>query len=413
MLRRILLSCCSAIIGAGLALVFLNALVVAGSDPRELSASVGRAQGTEQYRAVTLTAGASWSRPASRSVITGGLTITDAQTYTAGLTVTDGLTVTGALTVAQGLTVSGGMHISGLLAVTGGLTAVPWDDLVPSTPETIPGGLTITDEQTFTAGVKVTGDLTVTGVMTVVGSLRVENTVTINGRLVVSEARAAGGFYTYLPMVIRNMVVPVIVDANNGDFELGAVMWDEYSTTGQTLIRPTPQLGVPAFSGQWAAQLGSRDDEISMISQGVSIRPENACLVYWQWTVSSDTCNADYGGVGINGRWADVHSLCAGTSTARWVRRQVSMTLYSTAVTSTATVLNFAVTNDYSIPSTMYVDDVSFYPTHACDLDPPGSVRAAPGEEFSLKHLIGRPIHAQNHTDLIPATKIDILSGGD
>ena len=377
MQRRFFLRFSVATTGALLALIVLfNMLVVAGSDSRSLYTST---TGWGDVHAI------------SQDSITSSLTITNSQTYTAGLTVTQGLTVTGELTVTQGLTVSGGLHISGTLIVTGGLTIAPWDDLIISNTETITGGLIVTEVRTFPQGLTVSGDLTVTGALTVVGGLQVGNGVTVHGQLLVVQDSPDHHSHIYLPMISRYL----IDHANNWNFESGSAMWEQYSTHNQPLIRSLPTLGVPAFSGQWAAQLGSRDDEISMISQGVSIRPENACLSYWQWTVSNDTCKADYGGVGINGKWVEVNSLCAGTSTARWVRHQVSLTPYSTAVTSSVTVLNFAVVNDYSIPSTLYVDDISFLPTASCTLIPPETAQAFAEQESIRDSLIGQPIHGQ------------------
>lgn len=47
------------------------------------------------------------------------------------------------------------------------------------------------------------------------------------------------------------------------------------------------------------AQLGRADNDVSMISQGVSTAKDTACLVFWQWIVSDDLCDAGYGGVGV------------------------------------------------------------------------------------------------------------------
>jgi hypothetical protein len=166
----------------------------------------------------------------------------------------------------------------------------------------------------------------------------------------------------HLPLVFGPLPQPPLQLVNNGDFEAGRVGWNEYSTRGQALIRSRGGLTVAAHGGSWAASLGNLDNEISMLSQGIQISADHACLVYWQWTVSSDTCNADYGGIGVNGNWLDVFSLCSGTATAGWVRRQVSMTDYIT----NSVVINVAVVNDYSFPSTLYVDNISLQPTAQC-----------------------------------------------
>jgi len=187
----------------------------------------------------------------------------------------------------------------------------------------------------------------------------------------------------YLPALLFFVPTP-----ENGGFEAGPVLWDPFSTNGQTLIRSAGELAVAPYAGGWAARLGGLDDEISMLSQGLAISADQACLRYWQWTVSDDACNADYGGVGINGHWAAVHSLCAGTATARWVRIQVDL---SNHVTLTGTTLNFAVSNDYSAPSTMYVDEIAFQPTRMCDCSQ-DELRSSAYRPESLTSLIGQPI---------------------
>ncbi len=206
--------------------------------------------------------------------------------------------------------------------------------------------------------------------------------------VMVAQPYTATNHVVRLPLLFGPPPQPSPSPINNGDFESGRVGWSEYSALGQVLIRPQAELAAPAHGGVWAARLGVGDDEISMLSQGVKIPADRACLVYWQWTVSNDACQADYGGIGVNGNWLDVFSLCSGTATAGWVRRQISMTGY---VTNSA-VINVAVVNDYSSPSTLYVDDISLQPTGQCaatasqahvDLAAAGRV---------VEMMVGRPI---------------------
>lgn len=183
-----------------------------------------------------------------------------------------------------------------------------------------------------------------------------------DGIVVVAQPYTATNHTIYLPQVFGPPPQPPPLLINNGDFESGRVGWSVYATLGQGLIYSQAELAAPAHGGAWAARLGAGDDEISMLSQGVRIPADHACLVYWQWTVSNDACHADYGGIGVNGNWLDVFSLCSGTATAGWVRRQISMTDYVTG----SVVINVAVVNDYSSPSTLYVDDISLQPTGQC-----------------------------------------------
>jgi len=165
-------------------------------------------------------------------------------------------------------------------------------------------------------------------------------------------------FSSYLPFISYQDIT-----VTNGSFEGGTGIWQEFSRKEQRLVRPVAELAVPPHTGNWAARLGGVDDEIAMLSQGLTIPKEQSCLLYWQWTVSSDACKADYGGVGINGNWYVKESLCAGTATGQWVRRQIDLSRYPTRTV----VLNFAVTNDYSSPSIMYIDDIAFASKATCE----------------------------------------------
>jgi cytoskeletal protein CcmA (bactofilin family) len=369
------------IVGALLPLIFLRIFLGTGDSQ---SAAYGFAGVEPRIESVTIESSTSKDEPTmtTGSVITAGLTVTDAQVYTSGLTVKQGLTVTGELTVTHGLTVTGAVVVSGTLIVTDGLTMIAWNNSDMPQVE-ITGSLTVMQNQVsmFRGGLRVTGDLIVNGALTVLDRLMVTGDVTIaQGRLIVTRKYSA-----YLPM----MLYYITIQADNGSFELGPVRWGEFSTTGQRLIRSVTELEVPPYAGQWAARLGNRDNEISMISQGVALSKGNACLVYWQWTASDDVCDADYGGVGINGKWTtEVHPLCAGTATAKWVQIKVDLSEYIT----TARVLNFAATNDYSVPSTMYVDDIVFHPTSHCHEDEQTALRPAGVLTDSVAWVVGQPI---------------------
>jgi len=197
-------------------------------------------------------------------------------------------------------------------------------------------------------------------------------------------------YTTYLPIIARPLV---IVPANNGGFEEGPTQWDEFSTVQQQLIRAMPALEIPPHSGSWAATLGNYDDEISMISTGITIDKDIACLVYWQWVQSKDACGGDYGGVGVNGNWHHKQSLCAGTSTARWVQQSITLTRYTTM----PVVLNFAVTTDYSVPSKLYIDDIAFRSTAYCDTQESGTVQ----DSFATDEGVGQPIIPGKASDLV------------
>lgn len=322
--------------------------------------------------------------------------ITDTQTFTQSRTITDGLSVSGVLTATQGLTVRGGLTVTGALSVAGGLTVTDGlmvtgslrvADQLLVMPRPLGKGVLITksliikngEKQSITGGLIVVNGLTVAGQLTVTEGLSVTGGLTVTGQLIVL------GEITYrvcLPLVFNFKVV-----TENGNFEHGAQLWEEFSQKNQQLIKPAGELPIPPQLGAWAARLGVLDDEVSMISQGVSVPAGQSCLVYWQWTTSRDACNADYGGVGVNGNWEAVDPLCAGTATARWVQREVSLKSYT--ITPTI-VLNFAAINDYSVPSTMYVDNISFQPDSICANKPLSSTVLS--ANVPTDWLVGRPI---------------------
>lgn len=190
----------------------------------------------------------------------------------------------------------------------------------------------------------------------------------------------------YLPSI----AAPKVNVLANSGFELGTLFWTQFSTSGQPLIHSTSTLEIAPRRGQHAIRLGQYNDEVSMISQAVSIPPTRRCVVYWYWATSNDACNADYGGVGTNGNWAEEPlSLCAGTSTAQWVQRTVLLS--ETHITIPTTVINFAVINDYSAPSTLYIDDVAFENNEFCSNQVGAATETNPFTEETSKKL-GRPI---------------------
>ncbi len=115
----------------------------------------------------------------------------------------------------------------------------------------------------------------------------------------------------------------------NGDFELGAVDWDEYSSHGWDLIFPSSVLPIAPKNGDWATWLGGGDDEVSYIEQTVKV-PEGApYLTYWHYIDSIDfECGWDFGGVGVGGNWFYQYDLCESENTSDWEKVVVDMSIY-------------------------------------------------------------------------------------
>ena len=145
----------------------------------------------------------------------------------------------------------------------------------------------------------------------------------------------------------------------NGDFEEGATGWIEHTDSGFEIIVSDSTnlvLNVPANSGRWAAWLGGLDNEVSYIYQENVYIPINApYLVYYEWIVSEDICDYDFGGVAINGDWYASYTLCEDTETNGWVFSQIDLSFYAGQTVD----LYIVSTNDESGISSLYVDDVA------------------------------------------------------
>jgi len=142
----------------------------------------------------------------------------------------------------------------------------------------------------------------------------------------------------------------------NGDFEQGTVGWTEYSALGYDLIMNGSFPGTVApHSGQWAAWLGGDDDEISYVSQLVTIQPDSVILGYWVWVASQDYCGYDFGGVIVNNTVVDKFDLCEDTTTDGWVRRTVDLGVYA----GQSVTFQIRAETDFSLNSNLFVDDVT------------------------------------------------------
>ncbi|HSJ52360.1 MAG TPA: hypothetical protein VLC52_01325, partial [Anaerolineae bacterium] len=93
-------------------------------------------------------------------------------------------------------------------------------------------------------------------------------------------------------VVDHSLFVPLVSGAEvtipggeivNGDFEQGAVAWQQSSTNGWPLIVHAADPGLPAHSGIWLAWLGGDDLERSVLQQQVTVPGGTPSLVYWDW----------------------------------------------------------------------------------------------------------------------------------
>ena len=118
----------------------------------------------------------------------------------------------------------------------------------------------------------------------------------------------------------------------NPGFEQGAVGWQQYSSRGWALIVQANNLpeGVSPRNGNWAAWLGGDNNELSAITQRVTVPWQNPNFMFWYWISSEDDCNHDYAGVMVNNyTLVDSFTLCADKNTNGWERRYVNLTSYA------------------------------------------------------------------------------------
>jgi len=170
----------------------------------------------------------------------------------------------------------------------------------------------------------------------------------------------------YLPLTTRNFSTapaptpgptPVPgVGIQNGDFESGADgSWTEYSYQGWPLIVDSSTLQITPHGGSWAAWLGGDDDEISEISQSVTIPSGYSALRFWHWIGSGDVCDHDWGMVYVDDDQIDRFELCSATGTGGWVIRTVDLSAY----VGQTVELKIRATTDGSLTSNLFIDDVA------------------------------------------------------
>lgn len=146
----------------------------------------------------------------------------------------------------------------------------------------------------------------------------------------------------------------------NGNFESGQTGWTESSSHNYPLIvnnfDPT---GVTPHGGSWAAWLGGDNDEISNLSQTVTVPTGGSYLSYWYWFQSTDVCGFDLATVKVNGTVVAQADLCDTNNTNGWAHTSLDLSSYA----GQTVTLTFGAETDSSILSNFFVDDVSFQST--------------------------------------------------
>jgi hypothetical protein len=175
----------------------------------------------------------------------------------------------------------------------------------------------------------------------------------VAGRFAAAEpAEPVAVSITYLPVAVSPQQ-PVAV-LQNANFESGRTGWAEFSNDGQAVIRTDQP--VVAHSGRWVAWLGGSRNNISSITQQVTVPATAPYLAYYHYIASTDLCGYDKAYVLAGATQVTTYELCTDNKTNGWVKRVVNLSAYA----GQSVALQFRVTTDASLNSNLFIDDVGF-----------------------------------------------------
>ncbi len=142
----------------------------------------------------------------------------------------------------------------------------------------------------------------------------------------------------------------------NGNFEQGRNGdWSESSSNGFDIVTDA-DFQITPHSGSWLAWLGGIDEEVSTLSQSVTLPAGPAVsLSFWFYIGSlEDDCNADIAAVKINNVTVWATGLCSLSNSGGWQNKTINLGAYAG---QTIAIL-FRVETDFALNSNFFVDDV-------------------------------------------------------
>lgn len=161
----------------------------------------------------------------------------------------------------------------------------------------------------------------------------------------------------YLPLISNNNNYVPPDPVQNGGFESGDVAWNEVYTGNVGLILNTSfGLPIPPHGGSWLTWLGGVYDEVSSISQSVTIPVGRSVLHYWFASGSTDTCGYDYFKIFVGSTAVFTETLCVSNETNAWVHRTVDLSAYA----GTTQAIMFRAETNSANNSNVFLDDISF-----------------------------------------------------
>ena len=164
--------------------------------------------------------------------------------------------------------------------------------------------------------------------------------------------------FAYTPFVTFVPPAPPPDPLVNGDFEQGpGVGWAESSAKGYALVVNDFEANELALRGTWSVWLGGADNEVSILTQQVTV-PAGASVLSYYYAVGSKEsfCGYDFAGVRVNGSVVKTYDLCASAATADWVRGTADLSAYA----GQNVELAFVAQTDGSNNSNFFLDDVAF-----------------------------------------------------
>src|SRR5690606_6615836 len=117
----------------------------------------------------------------------------------------------------------------------------------------------------------------------------------------------------------------------NGNFEQGpGVGWTESSALNYDLVVNNFGANAIAPLGTWAAWLGGDNNELSTLTQQVTV-PAGASILSYYYAIGSEegSCTFDLATVRVNGTTVKQYGLCVSSETGDWVRGTVDLSAYA------------------------------------------------------------------------------------
>lgn len=142
----------------------------------------------------------------------------------------------------------------------------------------------------------------------------------------------------------------------NDDFELGPNGgWAESSTNFSGLIW-NPGLFLAPWSGSFVAWLGDANNEISDLSQTLSLPSNGPIYLHYRYQIRSDEsgCSFDVATILVNSTQERLYQLCQSNNTSEWILDTIDLSGYA----GQTVTIHFHTETDASIRSNFFVDDV-------------------------------------------------------